>query len=381
MSMFFKTILCRLKQNFITAKGLTMLLLALLAAVLPLIGNLEKDDAQRPVAIGWADYDNSKYSETLLDGVKQYPLLEVKQADEEELLGELRTGNLEAVFVLHEGFENSIRNGEYEDTMTMHKSAYSSVAGVISEGVSAKLMQIWLAEYSAEIARDYGADDTEVFEGIMTYMDDPIMTIERKGELQDLESEDPLYDAAERSLNITAVICCLLMLISAAAFSDTDSFEQRLMSVNMSAESYRLALGIGDTVFLLPACIPAAAAFCASGNIGRGEITLLLFALYLLSYGGAGALLCKIKSKTIHVLSISVVSIINLAFGSLLIAMPAAGIMAKLSYVLPSRWMTSFDFLEVFAVLGLAACAVVYNCLPFILRKNKKQKVQNEKTA
>lgn len=383
MRLFLRTIKYRLKKNFITLKGLVLLLLTLAAAIMPLIGTLKHDSNQKPVLIGWVDNDNSEYSRQLLNGVEEYPLLSVKQTNETKLIAELKTGKLEAVFVVNKGFEDIIKKGEYEDTLTMHKSAYSSVAGVISEGVVAKVMQIWLAEYSSSIARQYRDDEAakNVFEGVLEYMVTPIMSIERKGVMQEYIAPSPLYESAQKSLYITAAISCLFMLINAAAFSGSNSFEDRSSSNNFSMESYRMAVGMADVVFLLPGCFPAAIAFCIAGSTGRSAIILLMYVLYLLSYSGVGALLCTIKSKTVHVMSISVITIVNLAFGALLIDMPTVGIVPILSYVLPSRWLTSIDIHSLYSVYGLIICTAVYNALPFLTRKLKIQKRPYDKTV
>jgi hypothetical protein len=60
----------------------------------------------------------------------------------------------------------------------------------------------------------------------------------------------------------------------------------------------------------------------------------------------------------------------NVMFGSLLVQLPSSGLFNILSRALPSRWLTSLGSMPPLAcVAGLAVCAVVYNMLPFILRR------------
>jgi hypothetical protein len=56
----------------------------------------------------------------------------------------------------------------------------------------------------------------------------------------------------------------------------------------------------------------------------------------------------------------------------MLLDLPAAGFISKVSYILPSRWISSVDTLGVWwCMLGMLCCAVFYNALPFVFRKKK----------
>ncbi len=374
MKLFFKTVKYRLKQNFTAAGSLVMLVVALAVAVYPLVSIKEEADDRQPVAIGWIDEDNSSYSEQLYAATGALELLDVKTGEEDQLLNELRAGSLEAVFVVNPGFESKIINGEYEDTLTMYKSPYSSVAGVISEGVGAEVMHLWLARYSSKVAAEYdSALEAKVFDEVMEYMLKPIMNIERIGPSGTYEPADPLTAAAKRSAFLAAAVCALFMLLGAINAGGAD-FEQRLVSRNLSKSGFGLAVSIADSAFFLPCVLPAAAVFTAAGAYSDAAAYIVMFALYLFAFGGVASAFCRIKSRTIHILSITAAAIINLGFGSLLVKLPNVGIVPKFAYILPSRWLTSLDtsgFLICLA--GLTASAAIYNCIVFIRRKSKRE--------
>jgi hypothetical protein len=71
-------------------------------------------------------------------------------------------------------------------------------------------------------------------------------------------------------------------------------------------------------------------------------------------------------------LSISVITIANVMFGSLLIKLPSGGALNALTYMLPSRWLSSIKTLDpALCIAGLLGCAIVYNVLPFIIRRKE----------
>ena len=374
MKLFIHSLKYRLKQNLTAAGNLVMLALALAAAVYPLFIINEQEKQQQPVPIGWVDQDNSFYSEKLLESMTMLDLLEVKPGGMDQLIGELRTGKLEAVFVVNEGFEEKIMSGEYEDTLTMYKSPYSSVAAIISEGVGAEVMHLWLAQYSAIVASEYdSALETKVFDEVMAYMVKPIMNIERVGDKSSLEAADPLPVAAKKSVFLAAAICCLFMLLGSVNAASSE-FAQRLRSRNASLSSFSLAVSITDAVFFLPCVLPSSVVFIITGDYAGAGVYILMFALYLFAFGGIASALGCIKSKTIHMMSITVISIVNLGFGSLLLNLPEIGIVPKLAYLLPSRWLSSVDLNGVWACLaGLAVCAAVYNSIVFLRAKRKRE--------
>ena len=98
--------------------------------------------------------------------------------------------------------------------------------------------------------------------------------------------------------------------------------------------------------------------------------SLLMFALYLVAYGGVASFVSKIKNKTTLMLTISLIAIVNLFLGAMLIDLPSVGFISSASYILPSRWLSSMGtFGFGWSLLGMLACAVVYSALPFLLRK------------
>ncbi len=69
-------------------------------------------------------------------------------------------------------------------------------------------------------------------------------------------------------------------------------------------------------------------------------------------------------------LTISLITIVNLFLDAMLTDLPAAGVISVASYALPSRWLSSLTTLG-FAksLLGMLGCVVVYHALPFLIRK------------
>jgi hypothetical protein len=274
--------------------------------------------------------------------------------------------------VIKEGFEESTRAGKYADTLQMLRSPYSTAAGVISESVGSEAMRLWLTSYSALDAEKLGGEALydQVFEDVIVGTDAPILSLVRLNAAGETGEMTPLLDAAYTSLYLLAALACFYMLSGLALMDRGADFAARLSSRAFSMARYRLSASVADTLCILPCAAIPLAAFALAG---AGDLVLplaVMFALYVFAYGGVAAIISGLRNKTALMLCICVVTVANVLFGSLLVQLPSSGLFNILSRVLPSRWLTSLGSLPPLAcVAGLAVCAVIYNMLPFILRR------------
>lgn len=371
MSLFFSTIKYRLKTLLTTPRGIVFFVLAFIVALSPFIGLIIPD---APIPIGWIDEDNTEYSQLLKKNVKSLNVVWITEDDEDTLIANLQNGRLEGVFVIKEGFEKSIKKGVFEDTLKLLRSPYSTAAGVISESVGGEALRLWLTSYSAKEAGELGGEDLydAVFRHVDAGTDEPILTLMRQNAAADTSEVTPLLDAAYSSLFLLAALCCFYMLTGLSAAGSNHDFAARLKARGFSLERYKFAIILADRVFILP-CV--AVPLIAFGIAGAGDKILpifVMFTLYLLSFGGIASLISKINNRTVLMLCISVITIANVMFGSLLISLPSGGVFSYFTYLLPSRWLSSIQSLNpLLGIAGLCACALFYNLLPFLFKKKE----------
>ncbi len=370
MRMFWRTFFYRLKNCLVTARGLVSLALGFAIALIPFLG-LTIPNA--PIPIGWIDKDNSEFSALLKEKVQDIDLLYIVEADEQTLTSRLETGDIEGIFIVPSGFEQTLKSGEFEESLTMLSSPYSSAFDIVAESVGRKAMEIWIACYTALIARNYGGDEEydAVFAKVLQSGNVQIVTLNQlSGSTKvPVNKTAPIEDAANASLYLLAAFACFYMLMGQAVQNNTD-FSARLISRAVSLPAHRMARAFGDALFLLPCVLPSLIALSIFGKPGSVVPALLLFALYLLAFGGVASLVSNTKNTTTLMLTISLITIVNLFLGAMLVDLPAAGFISRASYILPSRWLSSIETLGVWqSLLGMLACAVVYNALPFLFRK------------
>lgn len=371
MRLFGRTIKYRLKALATGPHGIVFFLLALLVAFAPFIGLIIPN---APVPIGWIDEDNSAFSALLLDNVKALDVVWVTMGSREDLIANLQTGRLEGVFVIKEGFEGAIKQGEFADTLQLLRSPYSTAAGVISESVGSEAMRLWLTCHSASEAWELGGDALyqKVFDDVMIGTDEPILTIERQNAAGRTGAVTPLMDAAYTSLYLLAGLAAFFMLAGLAIKGRGPDFSMRLTSRAFSLEGYMLASGVADALYLLPC---AAVPLIALGLAGTGQMILPLmamFLLYMLCFGGMASLISRLRDKTAAVLAVSVITIANVMLGSMLVKLPASGAFSIVTYLLPARWLSSPDALGApLCIAALLGYAVLINTLPFIFRRRK----------
>lgn len=370
--MFLRTFLLRLKLNLSTAKGIISLILGLIITIVPFIG---LSVSKAAVPIGWIDEDGSEFSTMLRQRVEEIEVLHIdEETDEKKLVAKLQTGQLEGVLKIPKGFEDTLKKGEYEETLVMMTSPYSTAFAIVTESIGRKAMEIWVACYCANIADDIVGSNSydTVFEKSMANESEPILVLTQLSGTTDvpIDKSAPIEKAAYTSLYLLCAFACFYMLTGPIGTNNND-FRQRLLVGRMTIEKYRFALSLSDAAFLLPCLLPSLIGF---GAAGRGTIiptVIIAFALYLIAYGGVASLLCRASNKTTHMLSLTLVVIINLLFGSMLIKLPDAGIVSTLSYMLPSRWMSTVEHSRSLCILGLIISAAVYNALPFVFRKRE----------
>lgn len=369
MSLFFSTIAYRLKTHVTTVRGIVMFALGMLLAVSPFIGLIIPD---APVPIGWIDRDNTVFSRLLKENVQELNVVCLFEYNEETLVANLQTGKIEGVFIINKGFEDSIKSGKFEETLTLLRSPYSTAAGVISESVGSEAMRLWLSCYSANTAQTFGDFYSRVFEAANAGTDAPIISLKRVNQAAQTGEVTPVKDAAFTSLYLLAAFVCFYMLTGLAMTGRNDDFASRLKSRAFSLERYRMAVSIADTLYILPCVIPPLVAFYAA-NAGRLVLPLLvMFVLYVLAFGGIASLVAKIADQTALMLSISVITIANVLFGSMLVKLPQTGTFNIFAHVLPSRWLSSMDALgTLWSIIGLLGITALYHALPFIFRKKE----------
>ena len=371
MRLFKNTLKYRLKSLCTGAYGIVFFLLALAVAVCPFLGLIIPD---APVPIGWIDEDDTEFSQLLLRNVEALNVVWVTFGDKETLVANLQTGRLEGVFVIKNGFEKTIKSGAFEGTLQLLRSPYSTAAGVISESVGSEALRLWLACSSANEARALGGADLykSVFDDAIAGTDDPILQLTRENAAGETGKVTPLLDAAFSSLYLLCGVASFFMLTGIAMARRGADFSLRLRSRAFSIERFRLAAALADTLYMLPCAVVPVIAFGLAGE-GRLIVPLLTgFALYVFAFGGIAGLLALIRNQTAMMLSICVVTIANVMLSSMLVPLPSSGLSAVLFHALPARWLSAADLQNpLLSVAGLAACAAVYNALPFVLRRRE----------
>ena len=91
------------------------LVIGMIVAVAPLVSlalqNPERASANVP--IGWIDYDNTAYSNLLQQNVQELSMVYIVHGEDQTLTADLKTGKLESIYIVHEGFESDILDGRF----------------------------------------------------------------------------------------------------------------------------------------------------------------------------------------------------------------------------------------------------------------------------
>jgi ABC-2 type transport system permease protein len=147
-----------------------------------------------PIAV--VDEDHSDYSETLVHRIGQREGLSVAEVSRGTALSLLEGNKIEQVYIIKEGFGQSVRNGETSGIIDLLSSPSSYSAEFTSEVIAGEAIRLitgnmaanWVEEQYGKLGRDF---DETLRQEVIKYNEDlwqpkPLMTIEYK-ELQGKE--------------------------------------------------------------------------------------------------------------------------------------------------------------------------------------------------
>lgn len=95
-----------------------------------------------PVAI--VDEDKSSYSTTVVRRVREAERLNVLSMSSSEAVESVQKGQVEAAFIIKKGFQDTLYNGEVDETITWVRSNESTLDVFAKEAIGAELMRISL---------------------------------------------------------------------------------------------------------------------------------------------------------------------------------------------------------------------------------------------
>lgn len=148
----------RLKQPILLL--IVLLLPAAALAGWAYLGERTAKEVKIPVAI--ADLDQSDFSKTLIERLKKQERLSIIPASEESAKTMLLREEADTVFIIKEGFKESIMEGDREGIIEMRVSPLSVASGVVREIASSEVIRFTsnakAAERAEKIADKYAGD-------------------------------------------------------------------------------------------------------------------------------------------------------------------------------------------------------------------------------
>ncbi len=251
-----------------------------------------------PVAL--VDEDRSDYSETLVREIGKKEGLSVAEVSRSTALSLLEDNKIEQVFIIREGFGQSVKNGEASGLIDLLSSPSSYSANFTSEVIAGEAIRMitgnmaanWVEEQYRKLGRDF---DEALKQEVIRYNEDlwqpkPLMTIEYK-ELQGQEVKTadtiamPAATATSAGL-ITAFIMFYILFSSGWLVEErTNGTLKRLAAgpraLYLSFTGNVLSLLIAGGIQILLFSLVDRLAF--NVELFPGPLSYLVFFAYLLS--------------------------------------------------------------------------------------------------
>lgn len=221
-----ETVLTMGQSLRLLVKGKQTIWLLALSVVLLVAMLLSMDDVKEEksrIAIGMVNEDESEPVEKVITGMKQKDMYEVTVGNEKELLEKLKAGELAAVCVFRNGYEERIQRGDTSDLVAIYEAASGEalllgdiLAGVMMQEIceaksyqtllsyaekAGKEIQISAEEYKGYSDKILQSGDAEFFFEV-TY-------VEENGTVSEKPSQAVIYEQA-----IVAVFALMTGVIS-----------------------------------------------------------------------------------------------------------------------------------------------------------------------
>lgn len=213
-------LLLRGKQTLILLLGGMAVLVAMLLCM---------DDAKEEksrIRIGIVNEDDSSLSEKIVREMKQLDLYEVAEGSLEELLEQVKEGELAAVCVLKEGFSDSVEKGKTNKLVTLHESENGSalllgdiLAGVMMQEICTAKAYQELVKYDKKTGREVSLSAAEYQEYVARLMEEEgaefsfeVTYVSPDREVMEKPSQSLIYEQA-----IFAVFALMAGLLSVYA--------------------------------------------------------------------------------------------------------------------------------------------------------------------
>ncbi|WP_338779013.1 ABC transporter permease [Metabacillus sp. FJAT-52054] len=363
---------------------LLLLLLFLPAAAIyglsEFTGNVE-EDLSVPVAI--VDQDRTDFSKTFINRLEKQERIKLSQTTEADAKDLLLREETDTVFIIKEGFKQSIRDGEREGIIEMRTSPLSVASGVVREIAASEVIRFTSSAKAAnrveKIARKYEGNFSAI-EGIWQeayqYADQqwepkPLMTIryvpaekEKSAEMES-DSGSGLLESPARIWTIAALLLC--MFTCDWIPKEKDVLYKRIQTTPAGLNAYIVQSFIA---YLALNVIQAAVSWWMIGRLESGtSITLLIPMVIFMMLGlSVSFFLASISPHTGNYYTASTVWIftVSLLGGSVV---PAGEILPQLKNLqewLPQAPVLNWDLYSGSIWLKLVLTSALSSILIFI---------------
>jgi ABC-2 type transport system permease protein len=229
MNLFYS--LFKLRLNLLKSEKkypILFLSLPILAIAIALfIGGIQKDIVKIPIAI--VDEDSSDYSKVLIERLEQKQSVEIISYDEASSLSKLKKEEIEALFIIKNGFMESILKNKYKEIIELIQSPSSISIGIVRELVASEVNRLSTNVSSAHyVKKMYDIYDiqftNETWEQAWNYADKqweptPLLTMKYSEEKVDHNLDAEVKTMQQNHLKryfgfISAIIMLIILLFN-----------------------------------------------------------------------------------------------------------------------------------------------------------------------
>ena len=397
-----KMFLLRWKSIIRKPYAWAFIVIAVATSFIPVLSSRFESKTMLP--LGLVNEDNGSLSTELEDYMKDYHRdITVYKLDREKALRFLAMGRLEAVYVINDGFSETLARGECDGVITLYTAPASSAAQTLSEAVINSTLTVWMEEKGMlELSGFLGARGIPFTDTDKQTLRDKFDDVLDGGNLVHMLSHVPAPPDTANSNNTFltasawyASFSSLFVIVSAGWVIETrrQSLGERMRSAGI--HPYSAYAGSALCIIALSMLGWFASQAVVSILMHTGILMslklILPMLLYMAGLIGLTVTISSLTSKTVQLMLVApIFAITQGILCGMLLKLPAwAGTLYYLADALPGRWfMLGGDALlsggNTVFVLDQALCALVWltlGMLAVFLRSRPGRRIREKAAA
>lgn len=364
----------RLLHSIKEPYSLLFVIIAIIVAIQAAFLTHGEMDNQLKVAIVLEDHGNM--GEKLIKELSDNSSFSMEMMSREKALRQLNMDQIEIVVVISEDFSESLKKGEFRNTLELYTSPTSQAPATISEPLVNGVMMLWMEEYSILETREYLEKNNIQFEQKEEKKHrDQMQELWDSGsiiniEIIELDGEEMVEDMSANSFKSAVkwygAFCLFYLIVDASWIFDINKKSLRMRLKQGGVRRWQMiSYHSAAPIFICIIGYLVIGVLCSillDTQIQSVLITFMPIVVYLLSLMGFTLFVASLLKNILSLMFLApVLTFVHGVLCGLLLELPEwTYVLKRVSNILPGRWLNESFSTSQDIFLWAILCGVIW---------------------